>query len=147
MKKLLLFLILFTMIYDCSSSPKNDFPSKIQPQVLVIIYNPIIESEGNKRLTDVFSWNDPDSLAEIYRNDLFEVSDGYLDYQIVKRIEVDEDEAYAANSVMINGTLLMPAGYPKIHGQLAGSGYNILPVDTSEYRKLDGGISCLSLRF
>jgi len=63
------------------------------------------------------------------------------------RFEVDDDEEYAANSIMLNGTLLMPAGYPKILDKLVRSGYHIIQVDTSEFQKLDGGISCLSLRF
>jgi len=87
---LTLILAILTSILSCSSEPPKTIPSKIQPKVLVIIYNPVIESEQNRRLTEVFNWNDPDSLAEIYRNDLFEVSNGYLDYQIVRRIEVDE---------------------------------------------------------
>jgi len=48
---------------------------------------------------------------------------------------------------MLNGTLLMPAGYPKTYDRLLSMGYNILEVDTSEFRKLDGGVCCLSLRF
>jgi len=65
-------------------------PSVIKPKVFIIVFNPIIESEQNKRLTEVFNWYEPDSLAEVYRKDLFEVSKGYLDYQILKRTEVDE---------------------------------------------------------
>ena len=83
----IIFLILLGNWF-CSSSVQ--IPEKMNPRVLVIIFNPIIESEGNKRLTDILNWNDPDSLAEVYRADLFEVSNGYLDYQIVKRFEVDE---------------------------------------------------------
>ena len=82
----IIFLILLGNWF-CSSSVQ--IPEKMSPRVLMIIFNPIIESEGNKRLTDVLNWNDPDSLAEVYRADLFEVSNGYLDYQIVKRFEVD----------------------------------------------------------
>ncbi len=80
----------FILIVNCSPSQKNEIPARIEPKVYVIIFNPIIEAEGNRRLTEVLNWNDPDSLAEVYRADLYEVSDGYLNYQIVKRIEVDE---------------------------------------------------------
>lgn len=86
----LLIAICFLLILGGCSSQNKAIPSAIQPKILVIIFNPIIEAEGNKRLTEVLNWNDPDSLAEIYRKDLFEVSKGYLDYQIVKRSEVDE---------------------------------------------------------
>lgn len=62
-------------------------------------------------------------------------------------IEVAEDEAYAANSLYINGTVLVPAGFPKTLKQIQALGYTTIEVDTSEFRKIDGGLSCLSLRF
>lgn len=68
----------------------------------------------------------------------------FQDYQL---LEVDPDEAYAANSVWINGTVLTPAGFPKTRALIASAGYKIRQVDVSEFQKLDGGLSCLSLRF
>lgn len=62
-------------------------------------------------------------------------------------IEVAQDEAYAANSLYINGTVLVPAGYTKTLKQIQALGYTTIEVDTSEFRKIDGGLSCLSLRF
>jgi dimethylargininase len=62
-------------------------------------------------------------------------------------LKVDEDEAYAANSVWINGYVLVPFGYPKTAKMITDKGYKIIEVDVSEFRKLDGGLSCLSLRF
>ncbi len=90
MKTRYFLMMIFVMLfgnYFCNSSR---VPETIKPKVIMIIFNPIIESEGDMRLTDVLNWNDPDSLAEVYRADLFEVSNGYLDYQIAKRVEVDE---------------------------------------------------------
>ncbi|MFC2115939.1 dimethylarginine dimethylaminohydrolase family protein [Bacteroidota bacterium] len=69
------------------------------------------------------------------------------DFQEFIRLEVDDDEEYAANSIMVNGTVVTPAGFPKTIEMLLSSGFRVLTVDTSEYRKLDGGVSCLSLRF
>ena len=87
-------ILLFLAIYTCGCSTSNKEekpnPSKITPKVMIIIFNPIIESEGNKRLTEVIGWNNPDSLVKVYQNDIYEVSDEYLDYQIVQSIEVDE---------------------------------------------------------
>jgi dimethylargininase len=60
---------------------------------------------------------------------------------------VDNDEEYAANSIMINGVVITPAGFPKTLEKLGSSGFKAIPVDVSEFRKLDGGVSCLSLRF
>ncbi len=62
-------------------------------------------------------------------------------------IEVDEDESYAANSVWVNGYVLVPKGFPKTRDKIIDAGYSIIEVDVSEFRKLDGGLSCLSLRF
>ncbi len=60
---------------------------------------------------------------------------------------VDEAEAYAANSLWLNGTVLVPLGFPKTRKAVEVLGYPVLDVDVSEFRKLDGGLSCLSLRF
>ncbi len=63
------------------------------------------------------------------------------------KILIQDDEAYSANSLWINGTVLVPEGYPRTLEKITQAGYKILIVDTSEFRKLDGGLSCLSLRF
>ena len=62
-------------------------------------------------------------------------------------IEVDKDEAYAGNSIWVNDTVITPQGYPKTLRALEKTGYRIITLDVSEFRKLDGGLSCLSLRF
>lgn len=62
-------------------------------------------------------------------------------------IEVNSKEAYAANSIWINGKVLMPAGFPKTKKKIEKAGYEIIEVNTSEFQKIDGGLSCLSLRF
>nr|MBN1230115.1 N(G),N(G)-dimethylarginine dimethylaminohydrolase [Anaerolineae bacterium] len=67
--------------------------------------------------------------------------------QSLNRLPVKEDEAYAANCVWINGHVLVPAGYPKAKQAIENAGYATIEVDVSEFRKLDGGLSCLSLRF
>lgn len=69
------------------------------------------------------------------------------DFQNYNLLEVDQDEAYAANSVWINGTVLTPAGFPKTRSLIKNAGYKVREVDVSEFQKLDGGLSCLSLRF
>jgi dimethylargininase len=62
-------------------------------------------------------------------------------------VRVDDDETYAANCVRINDYVIMPSGYPKLQAALEALHYHVLPLDMSEYRKMDGGLSCLSLRF
>lgn len=65
-------------------------------------------------------------------------------YEIVS---VDADEQYAANCVRVNDYVLVAAGYPKLAGRLTEFGYQVLPLEMSEFQKMDGGLSCLSLRF
>lgn len=62
-------------------------------------------------------------------------------------IEIPAEEAYAANSLWINGKVLVPKGFPKTLALIKKAGYETIEVDVSEFRKLDGGLSCLSLRF
>jgi dimethylargininase len=56
-------------------------------------------------------------------------------------------EAYAANCVQVNGTVFVAAGYPQLHAAIESRGRRIVALDMSEFRKMDGGLSCLSLRF
>lgn len=69
------------------------------------------------------------------------------DFEQYNRIEVDEAEQYAANSVWINGTVLIPKGFPKTLKAVQHLAYKTREVAMSEFQKIDGGLSCLSLRF
>lgn len=69
------------------------------------------------------------------------------EFQGYNLIEVPEQESYAANCIWVNGKVIMPAGYPQTRARIAALGYEVIEVDTSEFRKVDGGVSCLSLRF
>jgi dimethylargininase len=62
-------------------------------------------------------------------------------------VPVADEEAYAANSIWVNGRVLLPSGFAKTRQAVAELGYEVLPVEVSEFRKVDGGLSCLSLRF
>ena len=69
------------------------------------------------------------------------------DFAKFNRIEIPEEESYAANCIWVNGTVIVPLGYPAVEQAVREAGYPVILVDTSEFRKLDGGLSCLSLRF
>jgi dimethylargininase len=71
----------------------------------------------------------------------------HADFVQYNRIEIDKDEDYAANCVWINGTVLVPQGFPKALKAIQQLGYKTRKVAMSEFQKLDGGLSCLSLRF
>ena len=58
-----------------------------------------------------------------------------------------DEEAYGADCVRINDKIIMAAGYPQVEAQLKAWGYDIIAVEMSEFRKIDGSITCLSLRW
>lgn len=58
-----------------------------------------------------------------------------------------EGEEACANAIRFNDLVLMPNGFPKTEEILLKAGYKIRKIGNSEAAKLDGGMSCLSLRF
>jgi len=60
---------------------------------------------------------------------------------------VPREEEYAANCIRVNEDVLVAAGFPKLKASLEGLGYRLLEVEMSEFQKMDGGLSCLSLRY
>jgi dimethylargininase len=88
-------------------------------------------------------------LSYLEDNNLL-VGEEFIDHPAFKRfrkIRVGADEDPAANSLWVNGTVLVPAGYPITRNHIEQAGYPTISLDVSEFEKLDGGLSCLSLRF
>ena len=63
-----------------------------------------------------------------------------------KLIELPEGEEGAANSLRINDKLLIPDGYKKAE-EILSKKYNIIKIKTDEIKKVDAGLSCMSLRW
>jgi dimethylargininase len=61
-------------------------------------------------------------------------------------VHVNAAEAYAANCLLVNDRVLLAAGFPALQRQLQDLGYDTLELEMSEFEKMDGGLSCLSLR-
>jgi dimethylargininase len=62
-------------------------------------------------------------------------------------IRVRAEESYSANCVRVNHRTLVASGYPRLTAELEDRGFHPLALDMSEFQKMDGGLSCLSLRF
>ena len=62
------------------------------------------------------------------------------------KIIVLPEEEYGANCIRINGRVLVAAGYDAAERGIVERGYEVIGLEMSEFRKLDGGLSCLSLR-
>jgi dimethylargininase len=62
-------------------------------------------------------------------------------------VEVPKGEEYAANCIRVNDAVLVARGFPETAALLRGLGHDVAALDVSEYRKMDGGLSCLSIRW
>ncbi|NDW53668.1 dimethylarginine dimethylaminohydrolase family protein [Aliiroseovarius sp. PrR006] len=112
-----------------------------------------IVSEWGLKLREVFtppgvlhfktdcSLLDPDTILSTKRLDASGCFEGY------RVLHVAEGEEAAANSIRFNQFVLCPAGFPRTAAMLRESGFDVVEVNNSECAKLDGGMSCLSLRF
>ena len=72
---------------------------------------------------------------------------GHCQFRQFNLIPVGAGEGYAANCLRINEHVLIPSGFPLLEACLERLGYNLLRLEISEFQKMDGGLSCLSLRF
>ncbi len=62
-------------------------------------------------------------------------------------IEVDPSEPYAANALLVNGTVLYQPSYPRTLGRLEAAGLQLSLVDQSELAKAEGALTCCSVIF
>ena len=64
-----------------------------------------------------------------------------------RKIILDSDEEPACNTILVNDHLLTPKGYPNVREKISALGKAIIELEISETIKMDGGLTCLSLRF
>lgn len=62
-------------------------------------------------------------------------------------VDVAEGEDPAANCIRVNDAVIMPEGFPETKKNVESAGFTVITVPNSECQKIDGGVSCLSLRF
>jgi len=62
-------------------------------------------------------------------------------------LHAPDGEEAAANLIRINDTIFINEGFAQTRAMLTEVGYNVVALDTSEAAKVDGGLSCMTLRF
>jgi dimethylargininase len=62
-------------------------------------------------------------------------------------IAVPTDEPWGANTLPVSNQIIMPAAHQQTQGLLADLGFDLRPIDISEFAKAEGGVTCLSLVF
>lgn len=72
---------------------------------------------------------------------------GRKEFASYELVLVDSGEEYAANCVRVNDHLLIARGYPGFAASATKLGYQTIELEMTEFQKMDGGLSCLSLRF
>jgi dimethylargininase len=55
------------------------------------------------------------------------------------------EDSYSANCLRVNDFLLIPKGFQSSKMKILELGYDIIELEMSEFRKMDGGLTCLSL--
>jgi len=60
-------------------------------------------------------------------------------------VDTDEEEAHAANALMVGEKLIYPISFPRTLEKLVKRGIDVSPVDVSELQKAEGAVTCCSL--
>lgn len=116
----------------------------IQPRPLGALTSSSAASLRDSRLLHLKS-----GLAYLENNRLV-VTEGLAErkeFAEFERVLVPRGEEYAANCVLVNDHVLVAAGFEQFERKLRALGYRTLALDMSEFQKMDGGLSCLSLRW
>jgi dimethylargininase len=71
---------------------------------------------------------------------------GLAAFQGYRIVQVSPEESYAANCLRVGDRVLVAGGYPRLRQAIEELGYATLALEMSEFQKMDGGLSCLSLR-
>ncbi len=83
------------------------------------------------------------------RNTIF-VTKAYADHPTLQGYNVllvPDEEGYAANTLTIEDTVLMPSGHPRSQEIVREAGFEVISLDVSEFEKCEGALTCLSILF
>ena len=84
---------------------------------------------------------DPETILSTRKLDASGCFDGY------RVLHVPDGEEAAANAIRFNDLVIMADGFPRTAEMLFRAGFKVVAIDNTDCAKLDGGMSCLSLRF
>lgn len=89
------------------------------------------------------------SVATAIDEDCVLVLEGALEPDVfagvARVLSVPRQEAVAANVLRIGASVLMPPGCPQTAEQINALGWEVVEVDASEFNKMDGALTCLSV--
>ncbi len=79
----------------------------------------------------------------VLMKDIFDTQD----FKSYNKIIVKPEESYVANSLLVNNKLIIPKGFAETKLRLLEAEFDVIELDMSEPQKMDGGLTCFSLRF
>ena len=88
------------------------------------------------------------SAVSLVADDLVVVNPEWVDPRLfapLRVLEVDPAEAFAANALMVDGSVVYPAEHLRTLERLEGAGLDVRPVPAGELAKAEGGVTCCSL--
>ena len=80
----------------------------------------------------------------VIMNNRFVDHPAFVDFD---KIILTKQESYAANTLTVNGTVIMPTNHPSVVKKLKDNGYEVITTEMSELEKCEGALTCLSLLF
>jgi dimethylargininase len=88
------------------------------------------------------------SVCSPLADDIVLVAEGTIPpgtFRSARELVVPRRESHAANAVVVDGTGLVADGAPATRAMVEATGLRAVEVDTSELRKADGALTCLSI--
>ena len=86
----ILLLVAFVLFFWSRTISAENITPPVTKKVMVINFNPVIESQNNKKLTEFYNWNNPQTLSNQYIIDVKQVSGNYVNYEIAEWHDVDD---------------------------------------------------------
>jgi dimethylargininase len=90
------------------------------------------------------------SACSYVGNDTILINRSWIDVEPFRGFElldVPEDEANAANALVLNGVVVLPESFPKTRALLEERRFQVRTVDVSELQKAEAGVTCCSVIF
>ena len=83
-------------------------------------------------------------------NNTMLVTEQFANHPVLKdyqKLIVPKFEKYAANALAVNGVVLMAKAFPKTQEIVREAGFEVWPLDITEFEKCAGALTCLSILF
>lgn len=155
------------VLKEYKQTSRIDYPGTIEGGDVIHLDNSLISGLTQRTNMDginqTASWlgakieiiEDPDivhlkSYVTYLGSETFVTTKRFVEHPVLSdytRIIIPEHEAYAANTLACNDSVLVPARYIDSIQLLKDAGFDVIPLHVSEFEKCEGALTCLSILF